>query len=278
MELEKSHGSSARIPNSECKISIRFEMLPGKSVIDKLNNAKKFGFDGVALPGRFLSSYLEELVGCLADVPLPLVSMSLGFEGSLVSPRKEIRQKCRDSLLGLFDLCAKLGVKSLNMPPVLVQDNLERLVEEKAQDELLLSQLPGLCDEAEKRGVTLLLEPVNSYETEYLTTVPHAAMLCKKVNHSHIGITCDFFHMQTEELNIPNSILTAGKWIKLVHVAENTRVEPGPGSLDFKPGFKALKEIGYNGTIEIECRKLSGKPENVLPRSIEYLNGLWAIA
>ena len=253
-------------------------MLPGKRVIDKLNIAKKYGFDGVSLPGRFLGSYIEELLECLADVPLPLVLLSLGFEGSLVSPSKEIRVKCRDSLIELFDLCAKLGVKSLNMPPVLIQDNPERLAEVEAQDALLLEQLPDLCDEAEKRGVALLLEPVNSYETEYLSNLPHAAMLCEKVNHSHLGITCDFYHMQIEELNIPESILAAGKWIKQVHVAENTRVEPGPGSLDFKPGFKALKDIGYDGIIEIECRKLSGKPEDVLPRSIEYLISIWESA
>ena len=275
MGLAKTFGSVAGKTDSDCEISVRLEMLPGKRVIDKLNNAKKYGFDGVSLPGRFLSSYIEELLECLADVPLPLDSISLGFEGSLVSPRKEIRSKCKDSLVELFDLCAKLGVKSLNMPPVLIQDNPERLAEKEAQDELLLEQLPDLCDEAEKRGVTLLLEPVNNYETEYLTTLPHAAMLCEKINHSYLGITCDFYHMQIEELNIPESILAAGKWIKRVHVAENTRVEPGPGSLDFKPGFKALKEVGYDGIIEIECRKLSGKPEDVLPRSIEYLNGLW---
>ena len=130
-------------------------------------------------------------------------------------------------------------------------------------------------DQAQKRGLIFLLEPVNRYESEYLNTVPHAAKLCKTLNHDHIGLTCDFFHMQIEELSIPQSLSGAGRWIKHVHVAENTRVEPGPGSLNFTPGFQTLKEMKYGGFIELECRKLSGPPEKVLPKSVEYFRRLW---
>jgi sugar phosphate isomerase/epimerase len=257
-------------------------VLPGDRVLDRLNDAAKFGFDAVSLPGRFLNDYLDELRGCLSDSPLPLVSMSLGFSGSLLSPHKKVREQCRDSFLKLFDICAELGVNSVNVPPVLIQDNPDRITDpgpyasvEQAQDALLIEQLPALGDQAQKRGLIFLLEPVNRYESEYLNTVPHAAKLCETLDHDHIGLTCDFFHMQLEELNIPQSLSKAGRWIKHVHVAENTRVEPGPGSLNFTPGFQSLKEMGYSGFIELECRKLSGPAEKVLPKSVEYLQRLW---
>jgi sugar phosphate isomerase/epimerase len=266
----------------ECKISCRLEVLPGERVIDKLTNAKAYGFNAVSLPGRFLNSYLDELRDCLSDSPLPLASMSLGFSGSLLSPRKDVREQCRDSLLKLFDICAELAVNCVNVPPVLIQDNPNRITDAgaygsvtEAQDALLTEQLPALGDQAQKRGLILLLEPVNQYESEYLNTVPHAAKLCETLNHDYIGITCDFFHMQLEELSIPQSLSQAGKWIKHVHVAENTRVEPGPGSLNFTPGFRALKKIGYNRIIEIEPRTLSGRAEKVLPKSVDYLRRLW---
>jgi len=264
------------------RIACRLEVLPGERVLDRLNNAAKFGFDALSLPGRFLNDYLDELRGCLADSPLPFVSMSLGFSGSLLSPDKKVRQQCRDSFLKLFDICAQLQVACVNVPPVLIEDNPDRITDpgpyasvEQAQDALLIEQLPALGDQAQKRGLMFLLEPVNRYESEYLNTVPHAAKLCEILNHDHIGLTCDFFHMQLEELSIPESLSKAGKWIKHVHVAENTRVEPGPGSLNFTPGFKTLKEMGYSGFIELECRKLSGPAEKVLPTSVEYLHRLW---
>lgn len=264
------------------KISCRLEVLPGEKVLDRLNHAAEFGFDAVSLPGRFLNDYLDELRKCLADSPLPLVSMSLGFSGSLLSPHKEVRRQCRDSFLKLFDICAQLGVGCVNVPPILIQDNPDRITDpghypstEQAQDALLIEQLPVLGDQTQERGMMFLLEPVNRYESEYLNTVPHAAKLCETLNHDHIGLTCDFFHMQLEELSIPESLSKAGKWIKHVHVAENTRVEPGPGSLNFTPGFKTLKELKYSGFIELECRKLSGPAEKVLPKSVEYLRRLW---
>ena len=264
------------------KISCRLEVLPGERVIDKLTNAKVFGFDAVSLPGRFLNSYLDELRDCLGDSPLPLASMSLGFSGSLLSPHESVRKRCRDSFMKLFDICAELAVDCVNVPPVLIQDNPDQITEAgaygsvtEAQDALLLQQLPALGDQAQKRGLLFLLEPVNQYESEYLNTVLHAAKLCEALNHDYIGITCDFFHMQMEELSIPQSLSKAGKWIKHVHVAENTRVEPGPGSLNFVPGFRALKEIGYNRIIELEPRKLSGPAVKVLPKSVEYLRRLW---
>jgi sugar phosphate isomerase/epimerase len=31
-------------------------------------------------------------------------------------------------------------------------------------------------------------------------------------------------------------------------------LQPGRGHLDFRPGFRALKEIAYDGPLAIECR------------------------
>ena len=91
---------------NNCTFSCRLEVLPGQWVLEKLENARRYGFDAVSLPGRYLESYLGELRECLSASPLPIVSMSLGFTGSLVSPDKEIRKKCTESLLRLFDICA----------------------------------------------------------------------------------------------------------------------------------------------------------------------------
>jgi sugar phosphate isomerase/epimerase len=262
-------------PTPPLRLSCRLELLPGEAVYQRISAAHAFGFDGVSLPGRFLGSYLADLRACLPDLPLPLVSLSLGFEGSLVSPRAEARARCRESLLGLFDLCAELGIGSVNMPPVLMQDNPERLADADAQDTLLVEQLPGLADKASARGVVLLLEPVNRFESEYLNTLGHAARLCARINHPHLGCTADFFHMQLEELDPAGALREAGGWVRHVHVAENTRVEPGPGVLDFGPGFAALKGMGYAGWVEVEARSLSGPAGEVLPRSVGYLRGVW---
>lgn len=273
----KDHaGLAHRAPPQIAPISIacRLELLPGASVIERLTNARAFGFDAVGLPGRFLRDYLEDLRRCIKASPLPLSSMSLGFEGSLLSPSRETRSACRASLLKLFDICGELAVPNLNLAPVLIQDNPRRLSDETEQDRLLGEQLPALADEARQRKVKMLIEPVSRSESDYLHTLAHASRLCATMNHPNIGVTADFYHMQMEETDIPRAIVQAGPWLGCVHVADHPRVEPGAGAMDMAPGFAALRRIGYRGFIEIESRRLSGRPEIALPKSIAYLRAM----
>jgi sugar phosphate isomerase/epimerase len=255
-------------------LSIRLEVLPGASVAEQIANAREFGFDAIALPGRFRDRWEQPLKECFADLALPLASISLGFERSLLNPAESDREHCRDSLRRLFDLCAELQVSRFNMPPCLIQDNPERVSTDA--DRLLLDQLPELAESAKDRGVTLLLEPVNKYESDHLNSIEHAARLTREIAHSHLKCTADFFHMQLEELDTAIALENAGAEVAHIHVAENTRVEPGPGSLDFNPGFGVLKKRGYEGIIEIECRFLSGDPRIVLPAAIQHLKACWS--
>ena len=263
------------------RLGIRYEVLPGEGVVDRFANANRFGFDVVELPGRYLSKYRQELLDHTNELALPISSISLGFRGSLISSDPEVRRICRDDIKDLVLLCSSLGASGLVMPPVLHMDacprvtTTDKVADRRREDELLVESLPELASFATEHGVHLMLEPVNAFETDYMTTVEHAARICDTVGHEGLGITIDFFHMQMSELNPVSAIGCASRWIRHVHVAENTRVEPGPGVLDFRPGFKALQEIGYDGCIVVECRDLSGPPDQVLPSSARYLRELF---
>lgn len=270
---------SMRTPPLAC----RYEVLPGRTLMTRLENARRFGFEAVSFPGRFLASYESQLRSCARDVPVAMGFLSLGFEGSLVSPDAGIRARCRDSLRRLFDLCREVGLLGVNMPPVLVQDNPVRYPYRaadgsavRAQDAHLAAELPGLCEEARSLGLLLLVEPINRHESEYLNTIAHAAAVCERIGCPSLGVTCDFYHMEMEERDPTGAIRAAGTWIRHVHVSgRGPRTEPGPRSRDFSPGFSALKGIGYTGMIEVEARSLSGPAEEVLPCSVAFLRRTW---
>ncbi len=262
----------------ENRVTIRLEVLPGNTVPEKVALAAECGFDGIAFPGRFRDRFGDETISVVNDLPIPVQTVSLGFEGSLCSPDSMLRQRCRESLEELFDFAQAIGARSINMPPVLIEDNPERYPTDaiQQQDDLLISQLPELGDRAGERGLDLLIEPVNRKETDYLHSVVHAAKVCEQVNHPRIGLTPDFFHMQFEEDDMAEALREAMPWVRHIHTAEHNRVEPGPGELDFRPGFAVLKQAGYAGLIEVECRNLSGPAEKVLPLSAKYLRREWA--
>lgn len=268
------------VDSLEGRLTVRLEIVPGDSVLSRAELAARSGFDGIAFPGRFRDQFGDESIRVLSELPIPFTTVSLGFEGSLCSPDPEQRKLCHNSLLELFDFAETLGASSVNVPPVLTMDNPNRFPVDEiaAQDQLLIQQLPVLGDQAANRGLKLLIEPVNQSESEYLHSVAHAAEICAEVNHPAIGLTPDFFHMQKEEPDIAAALTAARPWIHHLHTAEHNRVEPGPGTLDFRPGFRALKESGYDGLVEVECRSLSGPAETVLPATVEYLKREWILS
>lgn len=264
------------------KLSARLEILPGEGVLAKVQNAQRFGFEGIGLSGRFLAQSLPEIEAVKSDLPIGLMSLSLGFAGSLLHPDEAERRACRESLRGLMDMGARLGVKRLNVPPVLNQDNPFRIQNrgqfssiEARLDAMLLDQLGALGDEAKAHEMLFLIEPVNRFESDYLHSIEHGARLCQALGHDFVKMTIDTFHMQMEELIPQKAIVKSAQSIAHVHVAENTRVEPGSGSLDFASIFQGLRAIGYDDWIELECRALSGNAEKVLPASAQYLRSLW---
>ncbi len=265
------------------KLSCRLEVLPGSNVLEQFTNAASFGFDGVGLPGRMLNGFHAELAVALSDLPIPPMSLSLGFESSVLHPDSSERRRCHDSLRRLMDVCVELGVLRLNVPPVLIQDNPVRITEagtftstEERLDAMFIEALGEIAEEAKQRGMIFLIEPVNRFESDYLNSIEHGARLCRELAHESVGMTVDAFHMQLEELCPETAIKRSGETVRHVHIAENTRVEPGPGSLDLLGVFRGLRSIGYDDWIEVECRSLSGPADQVLPASVDYVRSLWA--
>jgi 5-keto-L-gluconate epimerase len=59
--------------------------------------------------------------------------------------------------------------------------------------------------------------------------------------------------MNIEEDRIGRNIIAAGKHIGHVHIADSNRGYPGTGHYDFTETIAALKAVGYEGALAIEC-------------------------
>jgi sugar phosphate isomerase/epimerase len=62
--------------------------------------------------------------------------------------------------------------------------------------------------------------------------------------------------------------------VRHVHLADNTRLEPGPGDIDFVAGFRALQDIGFTGYMAYECGvsgKTADEKEAALIKSLDYV-------
>ena len=62
-----------------------------------------------------------------------------------------------------------------------------------------------------------------------------------------------------------------------VHLADNTRKQPGTGDINFTAAFKVLKEVGFKGYMALECG-LTESADIALPKSVAYLKACMAQA
>jgi sugar phosphate isomerase/epimerase len=129
---------------------------------------------------------------------------------------------------------------------------------------------------AAKYDITVVIEPLNSKECNFINTVREATDIARAVNHPHIAVLADIYHMAMEGED-PESIRYAGKLLRHCHAAElKDRKMPGSNHYDFKPYFKALKDIHYQGRLSLEGRWDNFNEQ--LPGVIAYLNDQWAKA
>jgi sugar phosphate isomerase/epimerase len=121
----------------------------------------------------------------------------------------------------------------------------------------------------QKSGVLLAIEPLNRFETYFISRAAQALALAEAVGPD-CGVCLDAFHLNIEEANLYDSIRSAGKRLADFHVADNNRLACGMGALDWPKIVSALREIGYDGALTVEfVAPIDRTPANPFPDAIE---------
>ena len=110
-----------------------------------------------------------------------------------------------------------------------------------------------LGERAQAHGIVIAVESLNSSETNFLNKLAEVIALVDAVGSPGFQAVADFYHMAREDEG-PDLVRQAGARIRHCHIAEkDKRTAPGTAGDDFRPYFKALKDIGYTGGISCEC-------------------------
>lgn len=259
------------------RLACQESLAPGETFLEKAEALHRFGYEGVEVWGHGLGERLGELKAALSSSPIPVTTVCAGYRGSLLAADPAVRATARDDMFRLLDMAGELGARGLVVVPIFGKPEIPDLspyrTAQELEEELLLATLPAVARHARAAGVHVLLEPLNRYETHFLRRLGDAASLCSRLGEGGVQILADFFHMNLEEADMAEAIRQAGRWLGHVHLADSNRLEPGKGHLDFRPGFAALKEIGYDGYLTLECG-LSTSAEVALPAAARYLRGI----
>jgi sugar phosphate isomerase/epimerase len=114
-----------------------------------------------------------------------------------------------------------------------------------------VESLKACQEHAERVGVRIGLEPLNRFETYFLNRCEQALALADAVG-GDCGVALDTFHMNIEEADLLEAIRAAGDRLVDFHVADNNRMPPGYGALDWEAIVRELASIGYVGHLTVE--------------------------
>jgi len=118
-------------------------------------------------------------------------------------------------------------------------------------------------------GVKLALEPLNRFETYFISRGDQALALAEAVG-PNCGVCLDAFHLNIEEADMLATIRRAGNRLYDFHVADNNRLACGMGSLNWSAIIRTLKSIGYDGAITVEfVAPVDRTPANPFPNAVE---------
>ena len=255
------------------KLAIQENLIPGKNFKEKVQNAQRYGFEGIEVWGTSLEGRKEEIKKACLDSTIKISTVCAGYRGCLLSSQKEKRNAAVEDIKQLLTIGVDLGAVGLIVVPIFGPPQLPDLSPwKRAEDiekDLLVELLGRVGKKAEKVGCLCLLEPLNRYETHLINTVEEAIQIAKKVNSLGIKVMADFFHMNIEEERIDKAIEGGKDFIYNVHLADSNRLLPGCGHTDFKAGFTALRNIGYDKYMALECKVPA--PEKQLPECVKYL-------
>jgi sugar phosphate isomerase/epimerase len=194
----------------------------------------------------------EQKLKVARAAPLPVPSCNSFLPGSIRTTGPDLdMQKVLAYADTAFRRAKQAGVKVI----VFGSSGSRRLADGFPREEAeaqFVDVLKGMGPLAEAREVTVVVEPLRYQECNFLNTVRQGAAIVEKVNHPHVRLLADLYHMQCNG-ETPEDLAAVVKLVKHTHIAEKEgRTAPGVHGDDFRPFFRVLRDGGYRGRMSIE--------------------------
>jgi len=273
------------------KLSSQERPMAGETLDEKLDHMEKWGFEGYEPGGKGLPGRVKEIKNALKGRSIKVSAVCAGFQGCLISDKKELRDQAMQSMKEILSAAGEIGsvgmimVPAFNRQPSMPHKEARTLLSgfhrwDKRPAERVSCALQELGDHAVSAGTRIIMEPLNRDECYFLRTLADAASICKDLENPGVALMGDFWHMTWEETSDLGAFITGGDYLVHVHMASRrSRKMPGEdGDADnYVVGFKGLKQIGYQGYVSLECG-CKGDKNVAVPAAVKLLRDQWARA
>lgn len=260
------------------KIGCVDALVPGATYFEKAQLLKEIGFDGIAVYGdceTWSDAQTEELILIKEELDFEVSEFCLigKWYGHLLE--EELAEKSIETICRAMDVCRRIGAVTeieFDAPRVseISFDHHEYLDPPQKLTDLFVKNTRRICDYAADINMGLLLEACNRYEREYNNTQASSLRLIEAVSRSNIKLLCDLFHMSLDEEDVAETLEKCSTAVGHIHLGDTNRRLPGHGSLSWDRVFGALRNIQYDGYMNLEC-SVFGNPEEELRKTLVFL-------
>lgn len=194
-----------------------------------------------------LKNYIDSKGMCASSIG---TGLAVAYEHLVITSKdKDIKNRAIERLMRQCDLGALLGC------PVVIGSMRGSILEGdslKDMDRRMVESCKVLTEYAEKVNTDIVVEAIDRSETNYIKTAQDVLELIEKVGSNKLKVHLDTFHMNIEETDWRKPVIDCGECLGHVHIADNTRLYPGSGMIDFVPFLQALSDVNYRGSLIME--------------------------
>jgi len=247
----------------------------GDSLAEKLDFMEANGITGIEPGGGGLKGRVNEFNDALKNRNVKVGAICAGFKGFILAEDGQ-KEEFDTTMREIIEAAGAIGSCGVIMVPAF---NGQHPCKPHTREtrEFLCQQLHELGEFALQNNTTVILEPLNRNEAHYLRQVEDAAAICRDSDSEGVKCMGDFWHMSEETSDYAAFMAAGKKYLQHVHIASRgRRLTPSEdGEKDYYvDGFRALKEIGYEGFVSFECG-CEGDRATVLPAAFELLRNQW---
>jgi len=208
------------------------------------------GYQGVELEGDLTRYDSTEVNAVLGDCGLAVLSLTPA-NVDLAHPDVAVRNEAVDYYFRLLDFAAALGDAIVCCHGAV--GRIRALSSYEEERRVFVDAVRRIAHRAQQADLRIAMEVLNRYEAHLLNTAREALGFVQEVGADHVGLLLDAYHMSIEEADLRSAILSARGRLFLFHVADTNRQAVGRGHTDFQGLMRTLRDIGYEGSIILEC-------------------------
>ena len=219
----------------------------GIDFCDSIRKVKEIGFDTIETY-HWSHLDLDAVKKTLDECGVNLISMCTS-EFRMTSP--EHRGLWLDGVKASCEAANKVGAKYL-----IKQVGADTGKPREEQHESILEALEAAKPILSASGVTIMLEPLNTYVDHrgyYLWSAYEGFDIIREADHPNVKLVYDIYHQQIMEGNIVPTVTQNLELIAHLHCAGHPgRKEPWLGENNYNFIFDAIDKAGYKGLCGLE--------------------------